>query len=58
MTVVDPGHPLYGLTLPLRGMVAHPRLGLLCTVALAPGVERLISIGATDRAGVVPPPSR
>jgi hypothetical protein len=47
--VVDPTHPLYGLTLPLIGITQKRASVVLCAVWLQPGVERLIPIAATDR---------
>src|SRR5215210_6577491 len=56
--VVDPTHPLYGLTLPLLGVTVQQRLGRVCRVWLHPGIERAIPIVATDRGGLVTGPSR
>ena len=58
MTIVNPAHPPYGLTLLLRGVTLHPRHGRLCAVAVGPAAERLVPLLATDLAGVVPPPGR
>jgi hypothetical protein len=56
--VVDPTHPLYGLTLPLLGVTTmQQRLGRVCRVWLHPGVERAVPVAATDRGGVRGPPS-
>jgi hypothetical protein len=54
--VTDPTHPLYGLTLPCLGVTTKQRLGRVCVVWLAPGVERLIPLTATNLALVVPSP--
>jgi hypothetical protein len=57
--IVDPTHPLYGLRLPLVGIaMAQRHLGRVCRVWVAPGVERMVPIAATDRGGVRVPPSR
>jgi hypothetical protein len=55
--IIDPAHPLYGLTLPLRRITTNPHLGRVCVVELYPGVVRFLPLAVTDRAGVVPPPS-
>src|SRR5207248_5111114 len=55
--IVDPTHPLYGLTLPLLGVTTKQRTGQACVVWLAPSVERIVPYAATSLAGVVPPPS-
>jgi hypothetical protein len=55
--VTDPTHPLYGLTLPLLGVANKQYVGRACAVWLAPGVERLIPVAATDLGGPRPPPS-
>jgi len=47
--VVDPTHPLYGLTLPLIGITQKRASVVMCAVWLQPGIERLIPIAATDR---------
>ncbi len=56
--VTDPTHPLYGLALPCLGVTTRPRLGHVCLVWLAPGVERLIPLAATSLAPLPPPPVR
>src|SRR4029453_9958278 len=56
--VVDPAHPLYGLTLPLINITTHPRLGRICIVSPHSGGGRVIPIAATDRGGVLPTPAR
>jgi hypothetical protein len=48
VTVTDPNHHLYGLTLTLRRVELHPRLGRVCVVVLYPNVERLLSATLTD----------
>lgn len=50
VTVTDPTHPLYTLTLPLIGITNKPRLGRVCVVWLYAGVERVIPIAATSLA--------
>ena len=57
ITVTDPTHPLYALTLPCLGITTNPQLGPTCIVSLAPGVERLIPLRATSLAPTSPPPS-
>ena len=47
--VVDPTHPLYGLTLPLIGVTQKRASVVMWAVWLQPGVERLIPVAATDR---------
>jgi hypothetical protein len=47
--VVDPTHPLYGLTLPVIGITQKRSSVVMCAVWLQPGIERLIPIAATDR---------
>jgi hypothetical protein len=47
--VVDPSHPLYGLTLPLIGITQKRASVVMCAVWLQPGIERLIAVAATDR---------
>src|SRR5215213_10400421 len=47
VTVTDPTHPFYSLTLPLLGITTKQRLGRVCVVWLYPGVERVIPIAAT-----------
>ncbi len=54
--VIDPTHPLYGLTLPLLRIVNSRRLGRTGIVQIAPGVERMIPLAATNLASVVAPP--
>ena len=54
--VTDPTHPLYGLTFPLIGVTAKPRLGRVCVVWLYPGVERVIPVAATSLAEPLPGP--
>ncbi len=48
--VIDPTHALYGLTLPLRDITTHPRLGRACVVELYPGVARIIPLAVTNLA--------
>ena len=55
---MDPGHPLCGLTLPLRSVWMHPRHGRVCAVVVGPATERLVPVAATDLGGGVPPPAR
>jgi hypothetical protein len=55
VTVTDPTHPLYDLTLPLIGITTKQRLGRVCVVWLYPGVERVIPGAATTLAGPPPP---
>jgi hypothetical protein len=57
VTVTDPTHPLYGLTLPLHGITTKQRLGRVCVIWLYPGVERVIPLGATSLAESPSPPS-
>ena len=57
ITVTDPTHPLYALTLPCVGITTNPQLGPSCIVSLAPGVERLIPLRATSLAPTSQPPS-
>jgi hypothetical protein len=52
VTVTDPTHPFFGLSFPLLGITTKQRLGRVCVVALYPGVERVIPIGATSLASV------
>jgi hypothetical protein len=40
--IVDPTHALYGLRLTLIAIAPHQRLGRVCRVWLAPGVERSV----------------
>ncbi len=58
LEITDPTHPLYGLTLPCLGITTRPRLGPVCLVWLAPGVERLIPLAATSLAPIPQPPVR
>src|SRR5690242_3497529 len=46
--VTDPTHPLYGLTLPCLSVTVKQRLGRVCVVWLAPGIERLIPLASTS----------
>ena len=55
--ITDPTHPLYGLTLPCLSVTVKQRLGRVCVVWLAPGVERLIPVASTSLAQVRPSPS-
>src|SRR3954469_17687863 len=55
--VIDPTHPLYGLTLPLIEVATKPQLGRACAVTLSPGVVRLIPLAATSLGGGSPPGS-
>jgi hypothetical protein len=48
--VVDPTHPLYGLTLPLIGITQKRASVVMCAVWLQPGIERLIPIAVTTEA--------
>jgi hypothetical protein len=48
VTVTDPTHPFYSLTLPLLGITTKQRLGRVCVVWLYPGVERVIPIASTS----------
>ena len=54
--VTDPTHPLYGLTFPCLGVTTKQRLGHVCVVWLAPGIERLIPLAATSLGPVASPP--
>jgi hypothetical protein len=47
--VVDPRHPLFGMTLRLVGITRKQYQGTCCVVWLIPGVERLVPLAATDR---------
>lgn len=55
--VVDPTHPLYGLTLPCLGITTKQLLGRVCIVWLAPGIERLIPVTSTNLVPPLAPPS-
>lgn len=55
VTVIDPAHPLYGLTLPLIGVTNKQYIGRACVVWIQPGIERLIPWWATSLADVTPP---
>ncbi len=57
VTVTDPTHPLYGLTLPCLGVTTKQLLGRVCVVWLAPGVTRLIPVAATARGAPFAAPS-
>jgi hypothetical protein len=48
VTVTDPTHPLYNLSLPLISITTKPRLGRVCVVWLYPGVERIVPVAATS----------
>jgi hypothetical protein len=48
VTVTDPTHPFYGLTLPLVGVTVKKRLGRVAVVWLHPGIERVIPVAATN----------
>jgi len=48
--VIDPTHPLYGLSFPLIGITVKQRLGRVCLVWLHPGIERAIPVRATTLA--------
>ena len=58
VTVTDPTHPLYGLTLPCLGVTNKQRLGPACVIWLTPGVERLVPVAATSLSPIVRPTSR
>lgn len=53
--VIDPGHPLYGLTLSLIGITKKQCVGNACVVWTQPGIERIAPLAATSLArGIVP----
>jgi hypothetical protein len=54
VTVVDPRHPLYGLTFPLLHLKNKQELIPSCLVRLAEGVERLIPVNVTNLAATPP----
>jgi hypothetical protein len=58
VTVTDPAHPLYGLTLPCLGVTNKQRLGRACVVWLAPGIERLVPVAATSLSPIAHPAPR
>src|SRR5207247_1722874 len=55
--VIDPSHPLFGLRLPLLRVELRERLGRVCIVSIAPGLERLIPVAATNLGGCLYPTS-
>jgi hypothetical protein len=57
VTVTDPAHPLYGLTLPLLRIGIQERIGRICAVRLRPGAERRIPLVATSLSGITTPVS-
>ena len=54
VTVVDPRHPLYDQTFPLLQLTNAQNLIRCCVVQLAPSVDRLIPINATNLAPAPP----
>jgi hypothetical protein len=48
VTVTDPTHPFYGLTLPLVGVTVKRGLGRVAIVWLHPGIERAIPVTGTN----------
>ena len=52
--MVDPGHPLYGLRLPLIGVTNKQYVGKACVVWLQPGIERIVPFAATSLAETPP----
>jgi hypothetical protein len=54
--VTDPAQPLYGLMFPCLRVTTKQRLGRVCVVWLAPGIERLIPLAATSLGPVAAPP--
>jgi hypothetical protein len=57
VTVTDPAHPLYGLTLPLLRVGIQERSGRICVVRLRPDAERRIPLAATSLRGITTPVS-
>ena len=55
--VTDPTHPFYGLELPLVGVTRKARRGVVCVVWIRRGVERIVSVEATDLAEELLEPS-
>ena len=55
VTVTDPTHPLYGLTLPLLRVGVQERVGRIGVVHLRPDVERRIPLVATSLSGIARP---
>src|SRR5262249_41807517 len=55
--ILDPTHPLFGLTLPLLEVSVHASLGRVCVVQLRPNRTRLIPLAATNLGGIFPPAS-
>src|SRR4051794_17007585 len=55
--VTQPNHPLYGLTLPLVGLLTTAHSGQVCVVSLSSRIERIIPLAATDLGGTTPPAS-
>ena len=52
VTVTDPAHQFYGLTLPLVRIIMQERVGRVCVVTLRPAAERRIPVAATDLGAV------
>jgi hypothetical protein len=50
VTIIDPRHPLSGLTFPLVEITNKPYLGLCCVIWIQERVERSVPLAATDRA--------
>ncbi len=57
VTILAPTHPLAGLTLPRGGRATTRRRGRVCVVRLHSGLDRLVPLGATNLAEVVPAPA-
>ena len=50
VTIIDPRHPLYGLTFPLIDIINKPRLGRCCVISIKRQIERSVPLAATNRA--------
>jgi hypothetical protein len=50
VTIIDPRHPLFGMTLPLVGFYTRTLQGHCCVLALRPHIEVVVPLAATDRA--------
>jgi len=57
VTVTDPTHLLYGLTVPLLRVGVQERVGRVCVVRLRPAAERRIPLAATSLNGITMPVS-
>ena len=49
ITIIDPRHPLFGMTLPLVGFYTRTLQGRCCVLTLRPRNRGLVPLAATDR---------